>query len=79
VINNIRSSDNEVKYFAPSGTGSAGLTRKLVGLKSAAQWLIKEVDDPMTNINDPDADNINFQNEGDQILDFTETNPFGEP
>ena len=79
VINNIRASDGELKYFATSGTGSAGLTRKLVGLKSGAEWLITEAEEPMANVNDPGADNKTFETEGDQILDFTETNPFGEP
>jgi hypothetical protein len=29
--------------------------------------------------NDPNAQNEDFENFGDTILDFSETNPFGEP
>jgi hypothetical protein len=32
----------------------------------------------MTLPNDPDADNLSFEQEADDILDFSESNPFGE-
>lgn len=78
-VNNIDRSDKDEGYFEVSGSGAGGITRRLVGLTSGAEWLIKEVDDPKQLRNDPDADNIGFETEGDAILDFTETNPFGEP
>jgi hypothetical protein len=31
------------------------------------------------NIFEDDADNVIIQNEADGIIDFTESNPFGEP
>lgn len=78
-INNIDRSDLQEGYFEVSGNGQAGVARRLLGLTSGAEWLVKEADDPMELRNDPDADNMNIENAADAILDFTETNPFGEP
>ena len=78
-VNDVDRSDAQEGYFEISGAGAAGITRKFIGLESGAEWLVKEADDPMELRNDPDADNINFENTADGILDFTETNPFGEP
>lgn len=78
-INGLTRSDGKEGYFELTGDGSANWARKIIGLTSGAEWKITEVDDAMQLRNDPDADNINFETEGDDILDFTETNPFGEP
>lgn len=75
-INQIRSTSNAVRYFIPSGSNDE---RRLEGLTSGAIWGIASVEDSMVLPNDPDADNYNFETEGDAILDFSETNPFGEP
>jgi len=76
MINQIHSTSNAVRYFVPSGSSS---TLRLEGLTSGAIWGIASVQNSSTLPNDPDADNLSFETEGDLILDFSETNPFGEP
>ncbi len=75
-INQIRSTSDSVRYFIPSGSNPI---RRLEGLTSGAIWGIASVEDSRTLPNDPDADNKGFETEGNTILDFSETNPFGEP
>jgi len=75
-INQIHSTSNSVRYFVPSGST---VERRLQGMTSGAIWGIASVEDSKVLPNDPDADNKNFETEGDTILDFSETNPFGEP
>ena len=48
-------------------------------MKSGASYLIEIAQDGMELPNDPGAQNTAFEDLGDDILDFTETNPFGEP
>jgi len=76
MVNQIRSTSGAARFFVPSGSSAE---RRLEGLTSGAIWGIATVSDTMTLPNDPDADNKSFEVEGDFILDFTETNPFGEP
>jgi len=76
LINNIYSSSNVDRFFIPSGQSAI---RKLEGLETGALWGIAEVNDIKTLPNDPMADNLDFEIEGDEILDFSERNPFGEP
>lgn len=73
VLNNIRSSDGELKYFIESDVNV------IEGLSSGASAIITQAESAMEITNDPDADNINFERQADEILDFSETNPFGEP
>lgn len=75
-INQIHSTSDVVRYFIPSGSSAL---QRLEGLTSGAIWGIASVEDSLVLPNDPDADNKNFETEGDLILDFSETNPFGEP
>lgn len=51
----------------------------LLGAVSAASFTITSVDDVMTMTNDPQADNKEFEDAESSYLDFSETNPFGEP
>jgi hypothetical protein len=74
-INQIRSSNGKATFFVPSGSNAE---RRLEGLTSGAIWGIAQVEDIKTLPNDPDADNLAFETEGDEILDFSEINPFGE-
>jgi hypothetical protein len=74
-LNQIRSSSGTARFFAPSGSS---VVRRLEGLTSGAIWGIASVEDSMTLPNDPDADNLSFEQEADDILDFSESNPFGE-
>ena len=58
--------------------------QQLVGLKSGAQWNINEKydidsDENLTFKNNAEgAQNYDFEKDGNDIIDFTETNPFGE-
>jgi hypothetical protein len=58
-------------------------TNNIDGNVSGAQWTVTDVyniDDPITNkaINDPQSRNQEFEAEADGIIDFSESNPFGE-
>lgn len=75
-INQIHGTLNADRYFIPSGSSAE---RRLEGLSSGAIWGIASVTDIKTLPNDPDADNLSLETEGNEILDFTEINPFGEP
>jgi hypothetical protein len=58
-----------------SGTFVAG--QPIIGDTSDAEWTLTSYDDqalPTT----PFADNVDFETEADAILDFSESNPFGE-
>lgn len=78
-VNQIRSSDNKPRYFQASGIGDAAQERKLIGMKSGASYLIIEAVNAIDLPNDPNAQNKDFEEFGDDILDFSESNPFGEP
>ena len=47
------------------------------GKDSNAEWTINTFSS-IENENDPEAENDFFESEGDRIVDWTETNPFGE-
>ena len=49
----------------------------LIGLTSGAEWTINTFSS-IENENDPEAENDFFETEGDNIIDWTEGNPFGE-
>ncbi len=49
----------------------------LIGLTSGAEWTINTFSS-IENENDPEAENDFFESEGDNIIDWTEGNPFGE-
>ncbi|HIE77263.1 MAG TPA: hypothetical protein EYP92_00290 [Candidatus Thioglobus sp.] len=62
----------------------------IVGSTSGASWNIyadvstllidgKPLTDKPLHTNDPEADNLEFKTVSDAIIDFSETNPFGEP
>ena len=56
-------------------------TGSVKGNTSNAIWTISVVDDSstMNNAFEDIQDNSRIEAESDSILDFTETNPFGEP
>jgi hypothetical protein len=76
MVNQIRSTSDAVRYFIPTGLSTL---QRLEGLTSGAIWGVASVEDSKVLPNDPDADNMAFETEGNIILDFSETNPFGEP
>ena len=51
----------------------------IVGATSTASHTITSIDNVMTMENDPQADNLEFENNDANYLDLSETNPFGEP
>ena len=65
---------------------TSGETDVLVGQTSGAEWNItrcydiQDTDVDRTFVsNDQQAQNLNFEIEGNAVIDFTEHNPFGEP
>ena len=65
---------------------TTGATDKLIGLTSGAQWNITvayEIDNTQTNLtfvnNAQGAQNRAMEVTADTIIDFTESNPFGDP
>ena len=58
-------------------SGTFVAATNITGATSGAVWSLTSFDDqalPTTSF----ADNLEFETEGDAILDFTDTNPFGE-
>ena len=51
----------------------------LVGADNGASYDILTITDIMTMSNDPNAQNKGFEDKDTSYLDFSETNPFGEP
>jgi hypothetical protein len=56
-------------------------TKKLVGTLSGTSLnIVTDETATITQYNtDPFADNDEFEVAGDSVIDFTETNPFGDP
>lgn len=78
-VNQIRSTDNKPRYFQESGIGDAAIERRIIGMTSGASYIIEVANSSLELPNDPNSQNIDFEDFGDTILDFSETNPFGEP
>ena len=51
----------------------------LVGATNGASYTIQTITDVMTFANDGNAQNKDFEDKDNDYLDFSETNPFGEP
>ncbi len=75
VVNSWNSSTNILKVSKISGSFVSG--EFLVGSLSNASRQLKSAE--VFNTTDPYADNINIENEADEIIDFSEKNPFGMP
>ena len=60
-----------------SGDFAVSLSIPVVGGTSSASWIITAVDTD-TMANDLLSDNLEFETEGASVIDFTESNPFGE-
>jgi hypothetical protein len=79
----------EVVSWKAIGTGGTlklkDLTRTLqandtiVGALTGASYNISSIDNVLTMENDPQADNLEFEQNDANYLDLSETNPFGEP
>ena len=77
-VNNITFSDTGVptqyNMFVLSSNANAG---NIVGATSGASWTVTTAPNTMQLSNDPSADNQDFETAGDNIIDFSESNPFG--
>ena len=74
-VNQIETTDGLYHTFGVSNT--------LVGITSGATATITQVYDVSSSVDntfttDLAARNFNFENEADDIIDFSESNPFGE-
>jgi len=71
--------NSQVTIFRTIGTFTAGGTIR--GNTSNAVWTISTADDlaPLDNAFEDIIDNNRIQTEANGIIDFSETNPFGEP
>ena len=58
--------------------GQFATNTAIIGVVSGASWTLASAD-TMEDANDEFDDNVRIETEADNILDFTETNPFGEP
>lgn len=77
-VNQIRTTDGQARYFQESGVGTAGAERQILGMESGAKYLISTAQDAQELPNDGNAQNTVFEDMGDEYLDFSESNPFGE-
>jgi hypothetical protein len=60
--------------------GSFAPSANIVGATSGAVWQLATAPDTMNNANAEDVeDNTRIETEADNIIDFSEVNPFGEP
>ena len=77
-VNNITFSDTDVPatntMFVLSSNAGAG---NIVGATSGASSVVSGAPDQYVTPNDPLADNKDFETAGANIVDFSETNPFG--
>ena len=77
-VNNITFSDSSVPaqntMFVLSSNSNAG---NIVGATSNANRAVTTAPDTYAMPNDPLADNKDFETAGDNIVDFSESNPFG--
>ncbi len=70
-------SDGTNTLFAITNGSTPG---NIIGAKSSASYAIVALDGfNALDDNDPYADNADFESVGNNFIDFTETNPFGEP
>jgi hypothetical protein len=54
-------------------------SERITGDDSGVAWVITDIHEERDLDNDTYADNNDFEIEGDAVIDFSETNPFGEP
>lgn len=60
--------------------GAFAANTNIVGVNSGAVWQLTTAPDTLNNANFEDTeDNSRIETEADNIIDFTEVNPFGEP
>jgi hypothetical protein len=70
-------SDGTNTLFAITNGSTPG---NIIGTKSSASYAVIALDGfNALDDNDPYADNADFESVGNNFIDFTETNPFGEP
>lgn len=70
--------DDGVFHVVPVGTEIESPQLGVVGTINHVFTLANSTDDD-TQVNDDNSQNSSFENTGNQFIDFTESNPFGEP
>lgn len=68
-------SNRQIELININGTFTDNET--LRGLSSGAEWVVNEFS-TIQKQNDPLSDSLDIETEADSIIDWTETNPFGE-
>jgi hypothetical protein len=68
-------SNRQIELININGTFTDNET--LRGLSSGAEWVVNEFS-TIQQQNDPLSDSLDIETEADSIIDWTETNPFGE-
>jgi len=74
-VNKWTSSTKQLEISIVSGDFTSG--ESIYGTKSGALYVMKSQNDD--DLVTPFADNDNLEREGDNIIDFSEVNPFGMP
>ena len=78
VVNIVTSTDSPERT-TQQFVATAGAAGNLIGTESGASWNIVSIEGFNTmDDNDPFADNVTFENIGNNFLNFDEKNPFGE-
>lgn len=67
------------KLTIKDNTKTLAVGDTLVGATNSASYTIASITDVMTFANDGNAQNKDFEDNDTNYLDFSETNPFGEP
>lgn len=81
VVNNIASLTiiNEIGTDGKARKFAVNQTEYLTGLDSNARWYVSQDADDDAMVGDVFAQNKEFETDGNAIIDFSESNPFGEP
>ena len=72
-------SSSNRKLTIKDNTTTLKVNDTLVGADNDASYVISSITDVLTFKNDGDAQNKDFEDKDNNYLDFSETNPFGEP
>jgi len=79
VVSSITTSFDSPERSTTQFSITSGSVGNLVGAESGASYAITSIDGFTTiDDNDSDAQNVDFETIGNNFIDFTETNPFGE-
>lgn len=80
-IVNVRADDGSLSEFIPGGENLRSITQEIddTGWSVAKVYSLTDVDKYIPSDVDDFADNARYEIDAEQILDFSESNPFGDP